>query len=162
MVNDRWLASQHMVVQVLWFLVDLAVAATTEEGHPKMLPCVAMSSRHIFIHHPTVGAEGNLLSLICVIGDRGPIQTLRFVEFVDDIFPFVLELHLRKHHGNERVDLVPVQEGLQLWQLLSYVRPRVQRQPPIFEGEVLGLAVCQMTSLPEVWHPMLAYDGGCP
>ena len=68
-----------MVVQVLWFLVHLDVAATTEECYPKALPHVAMSSHRILIHYPTVGAEGNLLSLVSVVSDGGLVQTLRLV-----------------------------------------------------------------------------------
>ena len=97
-----------MVVQVLQFLVNLAIAATTEECNPKVLPHMAMSSHRILIHHPTVGAEGNLLSLVSVVGDGGPVQTLRLVEFVDHIFLFILEFHLGKHHSNERAGFIPV------------------------------------------------------
>ena len=108
-----------------------------------MLPRMAMCSHSILVHHPTVGAEGDLLSLICVIGDRVLIQALRSVELVDDKFRFVVELHLRKHHSNKKVGLVPVEEGLQLWQLLSYVCPRIQGNQPSWKEKSLGRQVAR-------------------
>ena len=86
-VDDGWLASQHVVV-------NLAIAAPTEEGYPKVLPHMAESSGRVLIHYPTVGAEGDLLPLVGVIRDGDPVQTLRLVEFVDHILPFILEVHL--------------------------------------------------------------------
>ena len=56
-----------MVVQELWPLVCLAIAASTEECYPKVLRHMAVSSGHIFIHYPTVGAEGDLLPLVGII-----------------------------------------------------------------------------------------------
>ena len=32
--HEAWAAALHMVEEVLWCLVQLAVAATTEEGYP--------------------------------------------------------------------------------------------------------------------------------
>ena len=61
-----WLARQHVVVQELWLLVDLSIAASTEECYPKVLPRMAVSSGRILIHYPTVGA-GDLLPLVGVI-----------------------------------------------------------------------------------------------
>ena len=74
--DDCWLAGLHVSEQGLWSLVNLAITASTEEFHPKVLPHKGVSSRCVLIHYPTVGAEGNLLSLIRVIGDRDPVQTL--------------------------------------------------------------------------------------
>ena len=68
-MNDCWPARQHVVVQELRLLVSLAIAASTEEGYPKVLPRMAMSSGHILIHYPTVGAEGDLLPLVGIMGD---------------------------------------------------------------------------------------------
>ena len=102
-----------MVVQELPLLVGLAIAASTEECYPKVLPRMAVSSGHILVHNPTVGAEGDLLPLVGIIGDRDPIQTLRLVEFVDHIFLLILEVHLRENHCNKRTGLVLVEERLQ-------------------------------------------------
>ena len=97
-----------MVVQELWLLVSLAIAASTEECYPKVLPHMAVSCGCILIHYPTVGAEGDLLPLVGIIGDRDPVQTLRFVEFVDHILSLVLEVHLREYHCNQRTSLILV------------------------------------------------------
>ena len=56
-----------MVVQELWLLVSLAIAASTEECYPKVLACMAVSSGRILVHYPTVGAEGDLLPLVGII-----------------------------------------------------------------------------------------------
>ena len=74
--EDCWSAGLHVSEQGLWSLVNLAVTASTEECHPKVLPRMGVSSCCVLIHYPTVGAEGDLLSLIGVIGDRDPVQTL--------------------------------------------------------------------------------------
>ena len=97
-----------MVVQELWLLVSLAIATSTEECYPKVLPSMAVSSGHILIHYPTVGAEGNLLPLVGIIGDRDPVKTLGLGEFVDHIFSLVLEVHLREYHCNQRTSLILV------------------------------------------------------
>ena len=68
-MNDGWPARQHVVVQELRLLVSLAIAASTEECYPKVLPRMAVSSGRILIHYPTVGAEGDLLPLVGIIGD---------------------------------------------------------------------------------------------
>ena len=59
----------NMIVQELWLLVSLAIAASTEECYPKVLPRMTVSSGRILIHYPTVGAEGDLLPLVGIIGD---------------------------------------------------------------------------------------------
>ena len=95
MLDDGRPARQHVVVHELGLLVDLTIAASTEECYPEVFPRVAMSSSHFLIHNPTVGAEGYLLLLVGIIKDGDPFQTLRLVEFVDNILMFVLEVHLR-------------------------------------------------------------------
>ena len=97
-----------MVVQELWLLVSLAIAASTEECYRKVLPRMAVSSGRILVHYPTVGAEGDLLPLVGIIGDKDPVQTLRLVEFVDHIFSLILEVHLRENHCNKRTSLILV------------------------------------------------------
>ena len=71
-----------MVIQELWFLVNLAVTTSTEECYSEVLPCMAESSGCVLVHYPTVGAECNLLPLIGVIRDGDLIQALGLVEFV--------------------------------------------------------------------------------
>ena len=107
-MDDRWSARQHVVVQELWLLVSLTIAASTEECYPKVLPRMAMSGGCILICYPTVGAEGDLLPLVGIIGDRDPVQTLGLVEFVDHIFSLILEVHLREYHCNQRTSLISV------------------------------------------------------
>ena len=68
-MDDCWSARQHVIIQVLWFLVKLDIAASTEECYPKVFPCMAVSGGSILIHYSTVGAEGDLLPLVGVIGD---------------------------------------------------------------------------------------------
>ena len=97
--DDCWSASLHVSEQGLWSLVNLAITASTEEYHPKVLPRMDVSSCCFLIHYPTVGSEGNLLSLIGVIGDQDPVQTLCFVELVDHIFSIILKFHLRENNG---------------------------------------------------------------
>ena len=74
---------------------------------------MAVSSGCILIHNPTVGAEGNLLPVVGIIGDRDPVQTLRLVEFVDHIFSLILEVHLWENHCNKRTGLILVEGRLQ-------------------------------------------------
>ena len=69
---------------------------------------MAMSSGRILIHYPTVGAEGYLLPLVGIVGDRDPVQTLRLMELVNYIFSLILEVHLREYHHNQRTGLIPV------------------------------------------------------
>ena len=33
-IHDAWATARHMVGEVLWCLVKLAIAAATEEGYP--------------------------------------------------------------------------------------------------------------------------------
>ena len=58
-----------MVEEILWCLVKLAIAATTEEGYPQMLPRMTIGGGRVLIHHTTVWAERYLLLLVVVIID---------------------------------------------------------------------------------------------
>ena len=107
-MDDCWLARQHVVVQELWLLVSLAIAASTEECYPKVLPHMSVSGGCILVHYPAVGAEGDLLPLVGIIGDRDPVQTFGLVEFVDHILSLILEVHLGEYHCNQRTSLVLV------------------------------------------------------
>ena len=50
-------AALHMLGEVLWCLVQFAIAASTEECDPEVLPCMAISSGRILLHYPAVRAE---------------------------------------------------------------------------------------------------------
>ena len=54
---------------ILRHLVELAVAATTEEGYPQMLPHMAIGCGRVLIHHVTIWAECYLLLLVVIIID---------------------------------------------------------------------------------------------
>ena len=90
-VHDAWAAALHMVEEMLWCLVKLAVAATTEEGYPQMLPRMTISGGRVFVHHATIWAERYLLSLVVIIIDQHPGQALGLVELVNHILPFILK-----------------------------------------------------------------------
>ena len=107
-MNDGQPARQHVVVQELGFLVNLAVTASTEERYSKVLPHMAESSGCVLVHYPTVGAECDLLPLVGVIRDEDPIQALRLVELVDHILPLILKVHLREDHCDKRTSLILV------------------------------------------------------
>ena len=96
-MDDGRPARQHVVIQELWFLVNLAVTASTEE-----------CSGCVLIHYPTVGAECDLLPLVGVIRDGDLIQALGLVEFVDHILPLVLKIHLREDHCDKGTSLILV------------------------------------------------------
>ena len=114
-MNDGWPARQHVVVQELGFLVDLAVTASTEEHYSEVLPHMAESSSGVLIHYPTVGAECDLLPLVGVMRDGDLILALGLVELVDHILPLVLKVHLREDHYDKGTDLILVKERLQSW-----------------------------------------------
>ena len=99
--------------QGLWYLVNFPITASTEECHPKVLPHMGLSSHHVFIHYPTVGAEGDLFLLIGIIGDRDPVQTLCLVEFMDHRFLLILKLHIRENNSDQRIGFLLVEHWLQ-------------------------------------------------
>ena len=84
-VHDAWAAALHMVEEMLWHLVKLAVAAATEEGYPQMLPRMTIGGGRVLVHHAIVWAECYLLSLVFVIIDGHPGQALCLVELVNHI-----------------------------------------------------------------------------
>ena len=111
-VNDGQPVRQHVVVQELGFLVNLAVTASTEECYSEMPPHMAESSSCVLVHYPTVRAECDLLPLVGVIQDGDLIQGLGLVELVDHILPLVLKVHLREDHCGKRTSLILVKEKL--------------------------------------------------
>ena len=90
-VHDAWVAALHMMGEMLRHLVNLAIAATTEEGYPQMVPRMTISGGRVFVHHATIWAECYLLSLVFVIIDGHPGQALGLVELVNHILPFILK-----------------------------------------------------------------------
>ena len=80
-----------MVKEMLWHFVQLAVAATTEEGYPQMLPCMTIGGGRVLVHYATVGTERDLLPLVVIVIDGHPSQALRLVELVNHILPFILK-----------------------------------------------------------------------
>ena len=95
---------------MLWCLVKLAVAAATEEGYPQMLPRMTIGSGRVLVHHATIWAEGYLLSLVVVIIDGHPGQTLCLVELVNHIFPFILKWHIGRYDGYQWAISLDVEE----------------------------------------------------
>ena len=90
-VHDAWVATLHMVGEMLWHLVKLAVAAAIEEGYPQMLPRMTISSGRILIHYATIRAERYLLLLVLAIIDGHPGQALGLMELVNHILSFILK-----------------------------------------------------------------------
>ena len=80
-----------MVAEMLRHLIELAIAAATEEGYPQMLPRMTISGGRILVHYATIRAERYLLSLVVIIIDGHPSQALSLVELVNDILPFILK-----------------------------------------------------------------------
>ena len=107
-MDDSRPARQHVVIQELWFLVNLAVTASTDECYSEVLPHMAESSGHVLIHYLTVRAECDLLPLVGVIRDGDPVQALGLVELVDHILLLVLKVHLREYHSDQRTSLILV------------------------------------------------------
>ena len=107
-MDDSQPAKQHVVIQELWFLVNLAITISTEECYSEVLSCMAENSGCVLVHYPTVGAECDLLPLVGVIQDGDPIQTLGLVEFVDHILLLILKVHLREDHCDKRTSLILV------------------------------------------------------
>ena len=66
-----------MVEEMLRCLVELAIAATTEEGYPQMLPRMTIGCGGVLVHHTTIWAERYLLSLVVVIIEGHTGQAIR-------------------------------------------------------------------------------------
>ena len=143
---------------MLWCLVELAVAATTEEGYPQMLPRMTIGCGRVLVHHATIWAERYLLPLVVVIIDGHLGQAFRLVELVNHILPFILERHIWGYDGYQWAISLSVEEWAQARYLLSDTSSGVQGQPFIFIFEGIGLALCQVTLAVEVVNPILTYD----
>ena len=95
---------------MLWRLIKLAVAATTEEGYPQMLPRMTIGGGRVLVHHATIGAERYLLWLVVIIIDGHPGQALCLVELVNHILPFVLKRHIWRYDGYQWAISLGVEE----------------------------------------------------
>ena len=93
-VNNCQLTGLPVHIQGLRSLVDLTIATSAEVCQPEMLPRVTVGGGSILIHHPTIGAEGDLLSRMSVQGDRYSVQTLGFVDLGNNEFLVEVELYL--------------------------------------------------------------------
>ena len=95
--HEAWAAALDMVKEMLQRPVQFTVAATTEEGHPQMLPRMTISGGGVLIHHATVWTECDLLPLVVIIIDGHPGQALRLVKLVNHILPVTLKPHTRRY-----------------------------------------------------------------
>ena len=147
-----------MIEEMLWHLVELAVAATTEGGYPQMLPRMTIGCGRVLIHHATIWAEHYLLSLVVIIIDRHPGQAFCLVELVNNILPLILKWHIWGYDGYQGVISLSVEEWAQARYLLGDTGSGVQGQPfvSIFEG--IGLALGQVTFAVEMVDPMFTYN----
>ena len=109
-LHDARVTVLHVTEQVLGCLVQLAIAASTEEGYPKMLFRMAIGSGGVLIHHATIQAESYLLSLIVIIIDGHPGQTFRLVEPVNHVLPLILKWHIWGYDSYQRAIPLPVEE----------------------------------------------------
>ena len=147
-----------MVEEMLRHLVELAVAATTEEGYPKMLPHMTIGCGRVLVHHTTIWAECYLLSLVVIIIDGHLGQAFCLVELVNHILPFILEWHIWGYDGYQWAISLSVEEWAQARYLLGDTGSGVQGQPFIFIFEGIGLALGQVTLAVEVVDPMFTYN----
>ena len=147
-----------MVEEMLRHLVELAVAATTEEGYPQMLPRMTIGCGRVLVHHATIWAECYLLLLVVIIIDGHLGQAFRLVELVNHILPFILEWHIWGYDGYQWAISLSVEEWVQARYLLGDTSSGVQRQPFIFIFEGIRLALGQVTPAVEVVDPMFTYN----
>ena len=144
---------------MLWCLVELAIAATTEEGYPQMLPHMTIGCGTALVYHATIWAERYLLSLVVIIIDGHQGQAFHLVELVNHILPFILEWHIWGYDSYQWAISVSVEELAQARYLLGDTSSGVQGQPFVFIFEGIGLALGQVTLAVEVVDPMFTYNG---
>ena len=147
-----------MVEEMLRHFVELAVAATTEEGYPQMLPHMTIGCGRVLVHHATIWAERYLLSLVVIIIDGHLGQAFHLVELVDHVLLFMLERHIWGYDGYQWAISLSVEEWAQARYLLGDTGSGVQGQPFVFTFEGIGLALGQVTLPVEVVDPILTYD----
>ena len=156
--HDARATGLHVIEEMLRRLVELAVAATTEEGYPQMLPHMTIDCGRVLIHHVTIWAECYLLSLVVVIIDGHPGQAFHLVEPVNHILPFILKWHIWGYDGYQCAISLSVEEWAQARYLLVDTGSGVQWQPFICIFESIGFALGQVTFAVEVVDPILTYN----
>ena len=139
-------------------LVELAIAATTEEGYPQVLPHMTIGCGRVLVHHTTIWAERYLLLLVVVIIDGHPDQAFRFVEPVNRVLSLILKWHIWGYDSYQRAVSLSVEEWAQARYLLGDTSSAVQGQPFVFIFEGIGLALGQVTFAVEVVDPMFTYN----
>ena len=142
-----------MVKEMLQCLVELAVAASAEEGYPQMPPHMT-----ILVLYATIWAECYLLSLVVIKIDGHPGQAFRLVEPVNHILPLILKWHIWGYDSYQWAISLSVEEWTQARYLLGDTGSGVQRQPLIIIFEGIGLALSQVTIAVEVVNPMFTYN----
>ena len=147
-----------MVEEMLQCLVELAIAATTEEGYPQILPHMTIGCGRVLVHHTTIWAECYLLLLVVIIIDGHPGQAFRLVELVNHILPFILEWHIWGYDGYQWAISLGVEEWAQARYLLGDTGSGVQWQPFVCIFEGIGFALGQVTFAVEVVDPILTYN----
>ena len=147
-----------MVEEMLRCLIELAVAATTEEGYPQMLPRMTIGCGRVLVHHATIWAERYLLSLVVIMIDGHPGQAFCLVELMNHILLFILEWHIWGYDGYQWAISLSVEEWAQARYLLGDTGSGVQGQPFVFIFEGIGLALGQATLAVKVVNPILTYD----
>ena len=157
-VHDAGAAGLHMVEEMLQCLVELAVAATTEEGYPQMLPRMTIGCGRVLVYHATIWAERYLLLLVVIIIDGHPGQVFHLVELVNHILPFILKWHIWGYDSYQWAISLGVEEWAQARYLFGDTGSGVQGQPFVFIFEGIGLALGQATLAVEVVDPILTYD----
>ena len=147
-----------MVEEMLRHLVELAIAATTEEGYPQMLPHMTIGCGRVLIHHTTIWAERYLLALVVAIIDGHPGQAFRLVEPVNHILLLILKWHIWGYDGYQGAISLSVEEWAQARYLLCDSGSGVQGQPFVCIFEGIGLALGQVTLAVEVVDPMFTHN----
>ena len=128
-----------MVEEMLWHLVELSIAATTEEGYPQMLIRMTIGCGRVLVHHTIIWAESYLLSLVVVIIDRHPGQAFCLVELVNHILPFILKWHIWGYDGYQQAISLSVEEWSQARYLLGDTSSGVQGSHSSSYLKALGL-----------------------
>ena len=64
-----------------------------------MLPRMTIGGDSVFVHDPTVGAEGELFPLVVPVINGHPRQAVGLVVLEDHILPLQLERHARGHNS---------------------------------------------------------------
>ena len=62
-----------------------------------MLPRMTIGGDSVFVHYPTVGAEGELFLLVVPIIEGHPGQAVGLMELEDHVLPLQLERHSWGH-----------------------------------------------------------------